>query len=263
MDLIREFTVSSDGNIVAVENFVDKKTITTPFITPSSGKLFRFLRDEETSTLGFDFKSRVVSKNYKRGALPATVQLDGTTDFIPLTKEYQELWFECLKWQASGMMTHDELLEAWKSVTMHSRALTDLHSREQGYRDWILGVNMTGKDMEQRLLSTAGNIGEALWGGTRVTFKAIDLSKPAPKIENIWGNPTLVWWATETDRPNWYEGGKIDINGRWPQIHDSLGHKLGVPFLNVSPYGLNYVPSTRIEYIKNNVLYTPYNPPSS
>lgn len=225
-------------------------TLLPPFRIPSGGRFIRFKRDEELESL--DYKSRVVGMNYKRGALPATVMLNAKPDFKPLNKEWQELWFQCLVWQAGGTMTHDQLLDAWKDTTMHSRALTDQHSREQGYRDWILGINMTGPDMEQRGLSTVGNIAEKLYG---TTFKTLDLNKPVPKIETIWGNHALIWWATETDRPNWWDGGRLDVTGRWPQLG-----KLGVPFLNISFGGTNSAMSDRIAPIENNVEFSPYFP---
>lgn len=238
-------------------------TLLPPFETPSSGRIFRFLRDEELAS--HNYRSRVVAKNYKKGALPATVMLDGKPDFVPLTRPFQELWFECLKWQAGGTMTHDELIDAWKDATMHSRALNDQHAWDfpheyrgiqyAGYHDYILGVNINARDVSQRRLSMAGNIGLALTKGNKVSFKAIDLSKPAPKIETIWGNHTLVWFATETNRPNWWDGGRVDVTGRWPQLG-----KLGVPYLNVSPTGINYVANTKIAYIGNNVSFSPYKP---
>jgi hypothetical protein len=221
-----------------------------PFTTPAIGKFIRFKYDEELDM--FDFKSRTAWMGYKHGALPATVPLNARPDFMPLSRAWQELWFECLVWQAGGTMTHDELLEAWKSITMHSRALTDQHSREQGYRDWILGVNMTGKDMEQRGLSMAGNIAEKLYG---TTFKTLDLNQPVPLIEKIWGNNTLIWWATETDKPNWWDGGRVNVTGRWPQLG-----KLGTPFLNISFGGLNNTMKERIAPIDNLKSFSPYHP---
>lgn len=234
------------------KRFVESHTLLPPFKTPTTGNIKRFKFDHELYY--FDFKSRVVQQNYKDGALPATVKLDGSAefDFMPLSRGWQELWFELLVWQAGGTMTHDQLLEAWRSTTMDSRALTDQHSRENGYRDYILGVNMTGKDMCQRRLSMAGNIGDYLYG---TTFKALDMSRPAPRIDYIWGNHTLVWWAAESDRPYWYNGNRQDVNGRWPQLG-----KLGVPFLNLSPDGKNVVKAEAVAPLANNIEFSPYYP---
>ena len=237
---------------------VPRSTLLPPFRTPAAGKFARFKRDEELEK--FDFNSRVVQKNYKHGALPATVPLDGKPDFMPLSREWQELQFDCLVWQAGGTMTHDQLIEAWKSATMHSRALNDQHAWDfphekngvqyAGFHDYILGMNVDAGDVCQRGLSMAGNICEIMYGST---FKTLSLGLPAPKIETIWGNHALIWWATETDKPNWFDGGRINTTSRWPQLGT-----LGVPFLNISPLGTNTVSADRIASISNNSTFSPY-----
>jgi len=236
-------------------------TLLPPFITPVGGRLIQFKNDNELEM--FNFKSRVVGKNYKNGALPSTVILTGKPDFISLTREWQELWFEAIKWQAGGRYTQEQLLDIWKSVTMHSRAFTDRHSWDypneyrgvhyNGFRDYILGINILSRDISQRRLSCSGNIAVMISGGNKVAFKALDLSNKAPIIDKIWGNHTLIWWATESDRPNWYDGGRKDITGRWPQLGE-----LGVPFLNISPRGINYVSNNRVRKIVGNTLFSPY-----
>ncbi len=236
-------------------------TLLPPFQTPRTGKIIQFRFDEELEML--NFKSRVVVKNYKWGGLPATVILSGKPDFVPLSRPWQELWFEAIKWQANGAYTHDQLLDVWKSVTMHARAFTDQHSWDyphdekgkmySGFHDYILGCNVDAKDVAQRRLACAGNIAVQINGGKKASFRALDLNKPAPKIETIWGDYTKIWWATETNRPWWFLGFKRDVTSSWPQLGD-----LGVPFLNIAPGGINYVDSVRIRKLKNGIPFSPY-----
>jgi hypothetical protein len=228
-----------------------------PFVTPQDGKIIQFRSDKELKE--WDYKSRVVGKNYKFGALPSTIHLDGKPDYIPLTEPWQRLAFELIKWQDNGRNTHENLLEAYKSVYLDRRALTDRHAWDtpnngfSGYHDYVLGTNVKAKDVAQLRLAMSGNIARALTRGKKITFAAFATSQPCPRIENIWGDHTKIWWATESDRPGWFRGGRIDFTGYWPQLG-----KYGVPFLNISPDGLNYVRSDKIRWLENNIEFSPY-----
>lgn len=227
-----------------------------PFVTPARGDIIQFLRDEELEE--WRFKSRVVKKGYKGDGLPATVHLTGKPDFVSLSRSWQELWFELIKWQDNGASSYDRLIEIWKDVTLDRRALTDQHAWNtpnkgfSGYHDYILGTNVLARDVSQKRLGMAGNIAIALTRGKKISFAALSLAQPCPRIENIWGDHTKIWWATVSDRPNWFDGGKIDVTRPWPQI------KNGVPFLNISPIGINSVDIGLIRRLGNTTSFSPY-----
>jgi len=221
------------------------------FIVPAQGLYYQMLHDYEYLD---NHKPRAFRK-----AMPETVPLLDKTQFIPLNRAWQEFWFGLLVKSADGTMTDQELLEAWASLTANHRAFTDKHSaNEDGYRDYILDLNRgSKKDMAIKTLSCGGNIIRVTQTGPRVYFKTLDIRENPPKISEVWGDWTVIHWATECVR--FPEKGYPDHSymvGRFPQL---IGK--GVPFPIISATGVNSVFRNRVKPALNWSTWSPYNPP--
>ena len=235
---------------VRINNFTDvpppSARRSDVFEVSDVGKYYRFRHDYER-----------MGKPRSRIAIPETVPvtaIGSKDDFVPLTKEWQEFWFGLLVRSAEGSMTHDELLEAWTSLTINRRALTDRHSVENGFADHILGINTSAPPMAIKTLAMGGNICKSKSGYVMETLNG---SQPPPKIDDVWGKHHLILWATEltcNKLPN-----KTYQVGRFPQLNGIYG----VPYPFVSPNGAVRVNAGSVEKIKNGALWSPYNPSSA
>lgn len=133
--------------------------------------------------------------------------------FFELVKKTQFLWFDlnCIaqygKTSKSLSASQSKAAkQSWKSLTASGRFLTNGRSREEGYADYVLGVNLnSGKGgIQQENLVLGGNtvkvIGEReiLGGRWYVPCAALDISKPLPAAGDLFRDKTLCHWCTNS-----------------------------------------------------------------
>lgn len=240
----------SDNSVKIIkEESLDPEGI---FYVPDAGT-YKFLKHDYQRE-EFDFKPR---NGHER---PETVQFDvvGNIDFSPMSREFQEFWFELI-WEANKYTrTRDETLLIWEDVTAHSKMLTDLHSREQGFTDYILGVNLGSSKgpMQIKTLSCGGNIVHVTSGSY---VRTVDNNKVPTSIKEFMKDNAVCHWATAT--------GLRNSNGDSNKIPGD-GYKV-VKFPNQKPYGIPFpfTSSAKTKFRRENVLnidngtiYSPYNP---
>lgn len=212
------------------------------FRVPNEGIYYRFLHAYESPLHDY--------KPWSKIPTPETVPVEAQGQFVPLTPEWQDFWFHLLERASGGTLNHAELLEAWASLTLNRRALTDRHSLENGFADYILQKNLNAPPMSIKCLGMGGNIVRSV-GGYNV--KTLNGSMPPPRIDDVWGDQTLIHWCTELTYnrlPNrtWQVGRFPQLNGR------------GVPYPFVSMTGIVRVNGNSVKRMKNGAVYSPYNP---
>jgi hypothetical protein len=142
-------------------------------------------------------------RNYPDHArsLPEVFMLKGPSsgDFTPLTEPLQVLWLELLDSFSGYFRSMDELLYVWENVTAQARALTDGHSREHGFADYIIGSNLGAKPMAIGYYVCGGNLLKQKYRiGSRIWVEAIHTGKSLPNINELLLKPWLVQLATES-----------------------------------------------------------------
>jgi GH25 family lysozyme M1 (1,4-beta-N-acetylmuramidase) len=229
------------------------------FTVPAVGEFFITRHDYQRADWGY--KPRSFALNFKRNppecALPETVYLPGCKpdDFVPLSRAWQEFWFELLNLASEKSKTRVELLTAWEDLTAQGRAFTDLHSTMYGFTDFITGRNLGGGKgpIQHKSLSCGGNIVKKIGvhSSGKYIIEALDLSKPPPDPGETIQKPWLVHWGTqETVIP--LAGGSFRVS-RFPQLAP-----YGTPFLLVSRGGTNLIERGMVEGIRNGATYSPY-----
>lgn len=264
---MKTISVYNNGTIA-----VEGGSIATPpdpintIVVPSDGfQYWQGLHDYETAA--WEYKPRSIKLNYKKdppyNALPEMIPLklvapDGSIDkgeFTDLNEAWQWFWFDLLVKSCGGTKSDAEMKQIWYDVTVQSRGLTDNHSRETGYTDYVLGVNLdANRPMGIKALSSGGNMAKQLSKyGTQITIEALDTRKAPPKVDDIWGDWSLIWWATEettVQRPD-----KTWMVGRWSYLKP-----FGVPFPVVSGSGKLIADASRFDKVDAGRTISPYNP---
>jgi len=231
------------------------------FVVPDNGKVHvRTGHDVETADWNFEPRSSKKNLDYRKPdaapdyALPDTVRSIGNNpDFIPLTEPMQWYWFEALVMAANGVLTFEsgqpvvtggfmtlaELKDAWKSVTRHSGGWCDFHAVEQGFTDFILGVNLDGTKgpIQLKILDSGGQMREVISEtGSEVVVRAHDQNL-SYDIKETFSDHCLWNWGVQSCC-------RRDEDGRWdgtwkyvpiPDIRQN-GIKSGTP---IPCYGHN------------------------
>jgi hypothetical protein len=186
--------------------------------------------------------------------LPDTVKLV-YPDPVPLDEPKQWYWFGLLvkvrpDWSA------DQLRKAWKSLTADGRAFTDHASREQGYCDYILGVNLGMEPIRFNPIVTGGNVveilGDAVYTGGSLCYPIRTLDGPA-------GEWPHVFSATISRRDGLQADGtwaREDLEIPFPQLDG-----VDVPVPLFSQTSVNYIRTDRVrELAPGEPFPSPYNP---
>jgi len=178
-----------------------------------------------------DGMPRMLSVDYKPptygypGGLPDTNKTY-FDQFFELVKKAQYLWYDlnCIAQygkssKALSASQSKAARQSWKSLTASGRALTNGRSREEGYADYVLGINIGAAKggIQQENLVLGGNtvkvIGERemLGGKWYLPVAAVDLSKPLPAAADLFRDKTLCHWCTNsTPIPVMSGGYRID-----------------------------------------------------
>ena len=243
------------------------------FTVPDDGHTYwQFIHDFQTDV--WQHLPRPIVLEYKKfrppaeRSLPATVPLRGPNagEFTPLSEHYQLLWFNMIDYASEASHSYDALDEVWRNVTISGRALTDGHSRGQGYADYILGENMEGPPMAIKYLTLTGNmLRQTRRSGTKIYFETLDIRKPAPDVEWVMERPWLCHWTTEsTVIP--YKKGYVVSRWHW---NFAGGIKYGTPFPLVSHTGELWFDKSdpqnkgELRRLLPDEKISPYNPPEA
>jgi hypothetical protein len=221
---------------------------------PDTGEFVQVLHDFQTAH--WEYKPRAETIGYKPsinpdGAFPDTFRISSLTAgddiTIPLNRDWQMYWYSLLNKATYNQIPDAKLKERWAEITEHGRALTDNTAVQQGYADYILGLNVGAKPIRQKMLTMGGNILRVLAvTSTHYEIETLDLRQP---VTDVWGKWWLINWGTQT---NIYS--KVTD---WGQLNwNQIGY--GVPFLVVSDTGRAKIPKALCRPIQNGVTYTPY-----
>jgi hypothetical protein len=209
------------------------------FLVPATGEYYQLLHDWQ--------KGR---RRVGRLAMPETV---ATTkqEFCPLDKSWQYFWFELLQ-LSNQLMTEQEIMIAWASLTYDKRAFTDRHAVQNGFADYVQDLNIDKKPISIKELSCAGNIVKAVGKDKKsIIVECFNGSKPAPNAADVWGvSPEKIHWATEIST--------IVYKKRWASDKFPQLKGCGVPFPLLTMTGTTRFSINDVVKIPNGKLYSPY-----
>jgi GH25 family lysozyme M1 (1,4-beta-N-acetylmuramidase) len=204
---------------------IPPQSLVKTFIVPLIGEYWQTLHDYENPNQGY--KPRSISKNYKSdppaNALPETIPLlNKKEQFFKLSEKWQFWWLDLLRLASGGSFTEVELKRRWKSLTANYRAFTDFHAVENGYCDFVLGINLGAEPIALKSLTTGGNMVKVLGvNGTLLTIECLNFNATPPPIEDVWEKKIWLYqWATQESVLKLADG-KYKI----------------LPFPQMSPYG--------------------------
>lgn len=220
--------------------------------------------------LNHDFDLYGVSRPTHNDASLKTLGLPETVktiypEFIAMTKAWQFYWADVFSLSRFGLLYRDVsaaqkdgIKLAFRSVTAGFRAFTNRRGWDDGYADYLNGVNTGSDPMEQETINTGGNVVELLSGQVRTggkdAYKVRTLDGKQPPPDPLQVNhkttPWLVFKATISRRE------KILVNGQWNgQWKEDIvipfdqlqGYDVPIPF--VGDGSENYIEAERIEIL--------------
>jgi hypothetical protein len=237
-------------------------------IPPPTGRIFaRVLRNFEHPGIGVSRPTQNGSA-LKVGGLPDTVKLLECR-WIPLTRAMQEFWFAQLVQSAGGTMSPKELKSAWAALTCGWRAYTNRHGWDNGYADFINGVNIGKAPMGFEPIITGGNVVEITdsqpirkYGVLYWKIRTIDVHNfniTAAEVDRN-TDPYVITLATNSCRRDFDINRKKWMNERveepFPQLN---GKDVPVPLFSDKPY--NYIDASRVRILKpGEAIPRPYYP---
>ena len=127
--------------------------------------------------------------------LPSVFKLNmGSADHpVVMTEKIQRWMFRMLK-ESTGML---DPTQCWRNLTEHQKAYTNGMGREDGYTDWILGVNLV-EDSGMKLDLTIANgatikiLGDKFKRGGEWVYPFEVLNASDPSILNL--TYAKAWW---------------------------------------------------------------------
>ena len=233
-----------------------KKIVPEPddiITVPNSGTFRRVGHDYEVKE--YDNKPRVSGN-----PTPETCQMWDCkpNDFIPLSEDYQRLWFSLIRWASHGTMTDGQLLTAWADATAERKALTDNHGLSHNFADYILGLFLNNpKPLMQKCVLLGGSLVNVLFDSDENSvISCLDATQPAPTLEYLLEHPYLWGWATEITSNKLPNG--TWVVSRWPNLKHFGGW--GFPYLIIGKSNRNVVRRNRLISVSNGSSFRPYNP---
>lgn len=227
---------------------------------PDTGRFVQVKHDFETAL--WNYEPRALTIGYKpdynpSGAFPDTFRISSLTAgddiTIPLFRDWQAYWYHLLRLACSDVIPNDILLQRWAEITEHGRALTDGFAVQQGYADYILGINTGSKPIRQKMLTMGGNILRVT--GESSTHWYIETLDTTTAPLEVWGKWWLIHWGTQTSIKKRADGSWLVTD--WGQLNwNGIGY--GVPFLLLSDTGAAKIRKEYCKPIANGVEYSPY-----
>ena len=227
--------------------------IVMSYTVPATGKWAQALHDYQCDKWGYEPRQ---PKGY-RGGLPETIPAAKNQNgaFYPLSREWQTWWFELLRRANYGMYTDSQLKTRWTALTKNGVAWTDDHAWDNGFCDYIQGVNIGANPMALKALWNGGNVGKVLnERGRLLTLECLNFSKSPPPIADVWEKrPWLYFWASSA---TWIKlQNKTYIVTPFPQMSPC-----GCPIPFGSDTGEWLVTKDYAKVIKNGSTVRIYNP---
>lgn len=155
------------------------------WVVPEVGTFVQILHDSQTDEWGRESRAKRIGYNATKnptGSYPDTFYLSGMkpNDFYPLSEQWQWAWFNLL----------DISIDNWKWLTQHGIAFTDQHAVQNGFTDYVAGINLAAqKPFQVKSLALGGNIVKVIGeDANRWHIEAFDLTQPPPVID-----PAEVW----------------------------------------------------------------------
>ena len=189
------------------------------------------------------------------GGLPDTCKLIDARR-VDLTRELQEYWFELLVRSAGNTMSLKDLKTAWGSLIRNKRAFTNFSGPENGYADYINGVNINKQPCKFEPIITGGNVVEIVdgpitkWGKKCWVIRTIDGSKgiaPDINVTNRETDPFVIFVATNSCRRQFDKRARRWLNEQveepFPQLR---GRDVPVPLFYQGSTGLIEVSRVRV-----------------
>jgi hypothetical protein len=258
-------------------------------ILESKPKVLTLPKGRKFGRLKHDHEIYGVSRPTKNGAanhvlgLPETVKASQPT-FTPLTLPWQKFAVDLLSMARYGILydqlnltQKDVIKKAYRSLYIGFRAFTNRHGWDDGYADYINGVNTNSIPMEQETINTGGNVVELLsdemgFAGGRV-YKVRTLNAGTPRnpknppnvleVNHI-KTPWLVFRATNSQRVKVMQPkGSTQIwTGKWIEgIVEPFPQNSGfdVPGAFIGKADFNYIDARRIEVLPDGApIPSPY-----
>ncbi|HJR80837.1 MAG TPA: hypothetical protein VJ821_12240 [Anaerolineales bacterium] len=194
--------------------------------------------------------------------LPETVKVVDPA-FMPMTRAWQNYWADLFSLSRfdklySGLsLTEKDIINlAFKSVTKGNRAFTNRRGWDDGYADYINGVNTNADPMEQETINCGGNVVELLSNlisiGGKDAYQVVtmdgDQLPPNPLEVNHKTAPWLVFKAIISRRegydPRTDEWAREDLAIPFDQLQ---GHDVPIPFMGKGSF--NYMEAERIRVL--------------
>lgn len=226
---------------------------------PAGRKFGYLLHDYEL--YGLSRPSRNRAPRSAQG-LPETVKaLDPV--FMPLTRAWQKYWVDLFSLSRfdrlyDGLDSAEKSMinQAFKSVTKGNRAFTNRRGWDNGFADYINGVNVDAPPMEQETINCGGNVVELLSDIVRIGGKdayqvaTLDGNQPPPdpREVNHETTPWLVFKAVISRRegfdPRTGKWAREDLAIPFDQLQ---GHDVPIPFMGGGTS--NYIEAERVRVL--------------
>lgn len=241
------------------------------FIVAPDGRRFRPIR---RGWVMRNFERIGLSRPTENGNPPRIFGLPDTTklarsDLVSLRESLQWYWFHLLQLSAGSSMTTAEVKNAFRSLTRGDSAFTNRHGADNGYQDYVNGLNPGAQPMKYEPIITVGlveilgdpkNIG----GVPCYPIKVIREDwPPDPGIVNMQNHPEVIFRATISRREGYDVDTDVwareDMSIPFPQLR---GRDVPVPLFSRdygegnlyglpadSPFTVNYIAVSRVRVL--------------
>lgn len=183
--------------------------------------------------------------------LPDTVKTVQPT-WVSLTEKLQRFWYNLLKSYGPSTWTESQYKNAWHSLTHGARAFTNKRGWNNGYRDFIWGINETAEPMMFEPIVTGGNVvslvsPEKVSIGGAMCYQIYTLD-PVENPSNYELSPWFVYEATISRREGYnaetQKWAREDLEICFPQL---AGRPVPIPLF--SKGGRNYIVASRVRIL--------------
>lgn len=249
--------------------YVKINITTSEYRLPSGRKFARLVHDYELYGVS---RATWTEKGNSILGLPETIKVL-YSEFVEMKESWQYFWVDLFSLSKFKLL-YNELSEidrnyinsAFKSATAGFRAFTNGRGWDNGYCDFINGVNLDSGPMQQETITCGGNIVEVI--GDKLRLAGSDVYK----VRTLNGNklppnpltvePWLVFTATISrrekilnSRGRWDgKSWKEDIVTPFPQLD---GADVRIPFMGSEDF--NYIRAERIRILpENSTIPSPY-----
>jgi hypothetical protein len=225
-----------------------------------AGRKFGYLL-HDYDLFGLSRPSRNKATRSAQG-LPETIKVVNPA-FMPLTRAWQKYWVDLFSLSLYNKLydgldaTQKNIINlAFKSVTKGNRAFTNRRGWDDGYADYINGVNINASPMEQETINCGGNVVELLSDIVRVGGKnvyqivTLDGNQPPPNPLEV-NHQTTAWLVfkaiisrREGFDPRTGKWAREDLAIPFDQLQS---HDVPIPFMGEGPF--NYIEAERIRVL--------------